>query len=508
VVAGTDANGQRLYQRTIGRLEAAPLEGTEGALSPFFSPDGAWIGFFAERRLKRVPAGGGAAVDIAPVTGYPAGASWGTDNRIVFASGYLSPLWVVDAGGGSPQPLTKPSAGQGHLFPEILPDGRTVLFSEGRWSHAVDMATGRRTDRIAEGVQPRYGAGHLMVRRETTLLAAPFDLGRLALTGTVVPVVEGVAWERSSSGAHVAVSLGGTLAYVPATAAYALVLVGPDRSERLLAKAPLIQNPQFSPDGRRLVVATTRREGDQPDLWIHDLESAAPPSRFTFDGGRAPVWTQDGGSITYSRPVPSDGSGIYTRSADGRGDPRSIVRLPNFHWLIGWTPGGTLAYGTMEGVAADGRSRSSIVAIEAGQSRHVVPPGEIWGGRLSPDGRWLAYYQRDSGEFEIYVAPFPDTGSRWLVAEGTDPSWSADGSEIYYRSGTRLMAARIATDAGVRALSQRLVIEPFTPPLYDDYDIHPDGKTLALVRPEGDARGREVTLVLNWQTELRRATGR
>ncbi len=508
VVAGTDANGPRLYQRTLGRLEATPLSGTEGALSPFFSPDGAWIGFFADRRLKRVPAGGGAAVDIAAnLSGYPAGASWGNDNRIVFAAGYLSPLWVVDADGGTPEPLTRPSAGQGHRFPVILPDGRTVLFNEGSWIHAIELASGRQTDRLVEGTGPSYAAGgHLILSRGTTLLAAPFDPERLELTGPVIPIVQGVARELSSGGAHVAVSRGGTLAYVPAAQEYALALMAPDGSERLLSQAPLLQNPQFSPDGQRLVVSTTRRAGEPPDLWIHDLGSAAPPSRLTFDGGRAPVWTPDGASITYSHPVPSDGSGIYTRSADGRGDPRPIVRLASFHWLVGWTPAGTLAYGMMEDIAADGISRSSILALEKSESRHVVGPGGTWGGRLSPDGRWLAYYLNDSGDFEIYVSPFPNTGSRWLIAEGTDPSWSPDGTDVYYRSGTRLMAARLDTASGVRVLSRRLVFEPFTPPLYDDYDIHPDGKTLALVRPAGDARGREITLVLDWLTELQRGT--
>ena len=505
VVSGTDANGQRLYQRTLGRLDAAPLAGTEGAVGPFFSPDGEWIGFFADRRLKRVPAGGGAAVDIVAVSGYPAGASWGNDKRIVFAAGYLSPLWVVDSGGGTAEPLTTLNAGQGHRFPEILPDGRTLLFNEGRWIHALDLASGRRTDRLVEGTWPRYApSGHLILNRGTTLLAAPFDSTRLELTGPVVPIVEGAAVERTSGGVHAAVSPAGTLAYMPATQTYELVLVEPDGSERLLSQAPLLQNPQFSPNGERLVVATSRRAGEQPDLWMHDLASAAPPSRLTFDGGRAPVWTPDGASITYSHPIPSEASGIYTKSADGRGESRPIVRLSNFHWLVGWTPGGTLAYGIMDGVAADGKSRSSILAIESSKSRHVVGPGDTWGGRLSPDGRWLAYYLRDSGEFEIYVSPFPNTGTRSLIAEGTDPSWSPDGSEIYYRSGTRLMAARIDTASGVRVLSQRLVIEPFTPPLYDDYDIHPDGKTLALVRPAGDARRREVTLVLNWLTELPR----
>ncbi len=501
VIAGTDANGQRLYQRTLGRLEATPLAGTEGGQTPFFSPDGAWIGFFAENRLKRVPAAGGAAIDIAAVSGYPMGASWGQDNRIIFASGPRSGLRSVDAGGGRPEPLTTVAAGVGHHSPQILPDGRTLLFNEGRWIHALDLAS-TRIDRLVEGARPQYVSGHLILGRGTALLAAPFDVARLEITGPVVPIVERVGYELTSGQPHVTVSPGGTLAYVPAPQAYALVLMEPDGSERLLSQAALLQNPQFSPDGRRLVVATTRGVGEQPDLWIHDLGSAAPPSRLTFDGGRAPVWTPDGASITYSRRVPREESGIYTRSADGRGDPRSNVRLPGFHWLVDWTVEGTLAYGMMED---DGTSLSSIQAIEKSESRRLVGPGETWGGRLAPDGRWLAYYLSDSGDFEIYVSPFPDTGTRWLVAEGTDPSWSPDGSEIYYRSGTRLMAVRIDKASGIRAVSQRLVIEPFTPPLYDDYDIHPDGKTLVLVRPAGgDARGREITLVLNWLTEIAR----
>jgi Tol biopolymer transport system component len=505
VIAATDANGLRLYVRPVDRLDATPLAGTEGALGPFFSPDGAWIGFFADRRLKRVPAGGGAPVDITDAPGYPAGARWGRDDRIVFASGYLSPLRVVEAGGGTPETLTTPAAGLGHQFPEVLPDGRTLLFNEGGWIHALDLGSGRQAA-LVQGTVPRYAAsGHLILGRGTTLLAAPFDVARLELTGPVVPVVEGVAIERGSRSApHVAVSPAGTLAYVPAAQEYALVLVQPDGTERVLSEDPLLENPQFSPNGERLVVARTRRAGETPELWLYDLESGTPPSRLTSDGGRAPVWTPDGVAVTYSHPVPSERSGIYTRSADGRGDTRQIVPLSSFHWLVGWTPQQTLAYGMMENVAADGVSRSSILAFEGRESRHVVGPGDTWGGRLSPDGRWLAYYSLDSGYFEIYVTPFPDTRARSLIAEGTDPSWSPDGSEIYYRSGGRLMAARIDTASGVRVLSRRLVIEPFSPPLYDDYHIHPDGRTLALVRPSGDAQGREITVVLNWLAELQR----
>jgi Tol biopolymer transport system component len=508
VVAGTDAKGQRLYQRILGRLDATPLAGTEGAVGPFFSPDGAWIGFFADRRLKRIPAAGGAPVDITAVSGYPTGASWGPDNRIVFAAGYLSPLWVVGADGGPAEPLTTLTSGQGHRFPEFLPDGRTVLFNEGNWIHALDLASMQRTDRLVEGTCPRFvPSGYLLLNRGTTLLAAPFDPTRLALTGTVVPIVEGASVERTSGGVHAAVSPAGKLAYVPAVRSYALVLAQPDGSERLLSEAPLLQNPQFSPKGDRLVVAESRRLGEEADLWIHDLTSSVPPAKLTSGGGRAPIWTPDGASVIYSQPVPTEGSGIYSKPADGRGDPRRILALSMFHWLAGSTPEGVIAYGMMEPIAADGKSRSSILAVVDGKSRHIIGPGDTWGGRLSRDGRWLAYYLRDSGDFEIYVSPFPDPGARArsLIAEGTDPVWSRDGSEIYYRSGTRLMAARIDIASGVRVLSHRLVIEPFTPPLYDDYDIHPDGRTLALVRPAVDARGLGITLVSNWLAELQRA---
>jgi hypothetical protein len=143
------------------------------------------------------------------------------------------------------------------------------------------------------------------------------------------------------------------------------------------------------------------------------------------------------------------------------------------------------------------------MAFDNTHSREVVEPGNIWGGRLSPDGKWLAYYVLSSGTFEVYVSPYPDGRTRWQVAEGTDPSWApGGGGELYYRSGPRLLAARLNTTAGVKVLSVRVVADPFLPPLYDDYDIHRDGRTLIMVRPVNPALGREVTVVLGWFDEL------
>jgi eukaryotic-like serine/threonine-protein kinase len=510
VLAGTDADGQRLYRRPLDHLEATPIAGTEGGSSPFFSPDGAWIGFFAEGRLRRVPAGGGAAVDITAVSGFPGGASWDSGDRIVFGSGARAPLYAVDARGGDAVELTSLEEGDvGHYDPEILPDGRTVIFHSARGIHALDIPSGRRTT-LAPGASPRYAtSGHVILSRGGALLAAPFDAGRLELTGPLVPLVEGVA--RQGSGVdvvHYAISRSGALAYVPGPGAHALVLVGSDGTERLLTGERLaFENPQFSPDARRVAVATSRRPGEPADIWIHDL-AAGTASRLTFDGGRAPVWTPDGNGVTYSRL--GDAQGIYTKAADGRGDPRQVVAIDEFHWLIGWTPDARmLAFGRMEGVPGGGASPSSIMVYDGGEPRRIVGPGSVWGGRLSPDSRWLAYYGIEAGRFHVYVTPFPDAGARWLISDdgGRDPTWSPDGREVYYRNGDRLMAARVDTAAGVRVLARRLVLAPFSPPAYDDYDVHPDGRSLVLVRPSDDS-GRDFVWVLGWLDEVRRATGR
>jgi Tol biopolymer transport system component/tRNA A-37 threonylcarbamoyl transferase component Bud32 len=509
VVAGTDGNTERLYVRTLDRPEFSPLAGTEGGTSPFFSHDGAWVGFFADRRLKRVPVAGGAALDIAAAPGFPAGASWAKDDRIVFA-GYQAPLQVVDARGGTPEDVMPLAPGVlDHLFPEVLPDGRTVLFTEGSWTHAFDMVSKRRTDRIIQGIGARYSPdGYLLATRGTTLLAAAFDPNNLQASGSELPIVERVDIDRRAApgAAHVTISREGTVAFVPGATTFALVVIEPDGTERVVSEHAMVENPRFSPDGQRLVVAATRNPGEPSDLWVHDLKSGSPAYRLTFDGGRAPAWSRDGKSVTYSYPVPGERWGIYSKAADGRGEARRIVALSTFHWLVGWTPPHTLVYGMMEATPGDRSPASSILAFDGTASRHLVGPGRNWGGRLSPDGHWLAYYVSESGYFEIYVAPFSNTGSKSLIAEGTDPAWSPDGSEIYYRSGSRLMAARVDRLSRGRVLSQRLVLEPFNPPLYDDYDIHPDGKTLVLVQPPGELRGREISVLLNWPAELARLT--
>ena len=411
VIAASDADGQRLYRRTLDRFEPTPIAGSDGGSSPFFSWDGKWIGYFALGRLKRMPAAGGAPVDIAAAPGFPGGASWGPDDRIVFAYGDGSHLQVVAAEGGHVEPLTTEIAGR---HPNVLPNGRTVLFESSGQIHAYDRNS-RAITKVVAGVGPRYSNGYVIFTRGATLLAAPFNVETTSI-GAAVAVTERVAVELPGSGGgrHYAISHTGTLAYVPAADAYELVTVGVGGEERVIGQPQRsFENPRFSPDGRRVVVATRRSDDEATDLWVHDLKTGAA-SRLTSRGGRAPVWSDDA-TISYSGV--GEQQGIYTTRADGGAASTELLPLKAFHWLVGWTPDrSTLLYGLMlEG------SRSSIMAYDNSRSRSIVQPGSIWGGRLSRDGKWLAYYVLNSGTFEVYVTPYPEGNARWLIGEGDGP---------------------------------------------------------------------------------------
>lgn len=498
VAAGGGEDERQLYQRALDGLEVTPIAGTVRAQSPFFSPDGRWIGFYADGWMRRIPAEGGAPVDVVRLPRVPVGATWGVGDRIVFAPDNISPLYIVDARGGSVEPITVLDTVAGetsHVAPEFLPSGRAILFEAsggpgGRSRiFALDLVSGRRVA-LTDGRAPQYAAsGHLIVRRGGALLAAPFDPDRLELGGSVAPLVA-----SDLNIADYAISRSGTLAFVSGSEEYRLVLVDADGQERLVTPERLMySNPRFSPDGRSIAVATRRATGD--DIWIHDLETGSA-TRLTLEGGRSPVWTPDGRAVTFA----SIGRGVFSQRVDGSGEPRQLLALDAYHWLVGWTSDGrTLGVGVTD---------QGILAVTDGEP-DVVLPGSIWGGRLSPDGSWLAYYSLESGQFDVWVTRFPPGGTRWQITTdgGGDPSWAPSGLELYYRNGNRLMAAQIDTTAGVRVRSRRVALEPFEPPQYDDFDIHPNLRTLVVVQPVPESQRRDVVVVVNWFTELRRSVG-
>lgn len=381
--------------------------------------------------------------------------------------------------------------------PEFLPGGRQVLVEVRREVpqvgvviDAIDLESGRRVA-LAPGITPRYANGMLLVAGGSSLLAAPLDLDSMSLTAAPALLAEDLALEAGGP-LHYAVSASGTLAYAPGADRFALAISDLSGSEeRVLAEAGRFNRPRFSPDGQRIAVAVGT-PGRADDVWLYAAAAPTTGTRLTFEGGTAPIWSLDGAGVAFSgdpfwtlrRP-----SGLYAKNADGRVAEEQLAEFGEFHRPVAWTSEEIL----IELTTADGEFWIERVRNGARQrlARGV-------NARLSGDGKLLAYVSDESSRDTVYVAALGDDGARWQIAEGNDPVWAPSDSELYYVSGTRLMAAQVDISAGVRVVAQRVVQESFAVPVYSDYDVSPDGRSIALIRPIDLARGREVVVALDW----------
>ena len=497
IVAVTDETGRRLYRRGIDELTATPIAGTEQAMSPFCSPDGRSIGFYADGKIKIVPAEGGTPVAVADAPGAPVGASWGTNDRIVFTCGWRSPLYAVPARGGRVETIAPLRAGEETYMrvPELLPGGRHALLEAlPQGVVAIDLETGQRTTVHPGSRAPRYVNGQLVFGQAGTgtLFAAPFDPASMSLTASPTQLVEGVAYEAGGA-MHYAASPSGTLAHARGANRYALAVS--DLSgvqERVLDEQRRFYQPRFAPQGGRVAVGVGG--GNLDDVWLYDtVAPGAAGTRLTFDGGTAPAWSRDGTAVAFS----GDGfwtarqpRGLYTKNIDGRTAEQRVVELAEFHRAIAWLGGEVL----FERTAANGEFWIERVI---GGERQSVTRGI--NARVSPDGKLLAYVSDESGRDAVYVMGLGENGGRWQIAEGTDPVWGPGGAELFYVRGTRLMGAKLDNSSGVRVVSQRIVQDSFVERLhYGDFDVSPDGSQIVLVRPLDLTRGREVVVALDW----------
>jgi Tol biopolymer transport system component len=498
IVAVTDDTGRRLYRRGIDELTATPIAGTEQAMSPFCSPDGRWIGFYADGNLKIVPAEGGAPLTIASAPGAPVGASWGTNDRVVFTYGWRSPLYAVPAGGGRVETIAPLNADEGDIFmraPDLLPGGRHVVLEiMPHGPLAIDLETGQRTRLSSRPDRtPRYVNGQLVFGQGPSLLAAPFDLATLSLTAPPTLLVEGVAFE-SGGARHYAVSSSGTLAHARGGERYVLAVSDlSGAQERVLDEQRRFYQPRFAPQGGRVAVGVRGSTGED-DVWLYDTAApAAAGTRLTFDGGTAPAWSSSGTAVAFSGDdfwTARQPHGLYTKNTDGRTEERRVVELEEFHRAIAWD-GDQLLF---ELTTANGEFW--IERAVGGQRQRLV---RGINADLTADGKLLAYVSDESGRDAVYVMELGGGGGRWQIAEGSDPAWGPGGSELFYVRGTRLMAAKLDTSAGVRVVSQRVVQDSFVERLhYGDYDVSPDGSEIVLVRPLDLTRGREVVVALDW----------
>ena len=517
------ANNQ-LYLRAIEELETNPIPGTEDARGPFFSPDGQWLGFFADDKLKKVSIRAGSAQTLCDAPN-PPGASWGPDNTIVFGRGGEG-IWQVSAAGGTPQVVIRPDPEQIEIYggspPELLPGGKAMLFTIK--SVAVDwddakivvqqLETGERKVVIEGGKHARYvPTGHLVYARASTLLAVPFDLERLEVTGAPVPVVGGVMESSAYSRgvADFSISKNGSLVYVPMGEQEAQrTLVWVDRKgavEPLAALPRTYTHPRLSPDGRRLSVAIQEANSD---IWVYDI-ARSTLTRLTFEANNIlPIWTPDGKRVAFSSDRAGGPRNLFWRPADGSGGVERLATSELIQQPLSWSPDGQV----MAFLELHPTNLPDIWVLPLEGERKPQPflrsPFNEGGAMFSPDGDWLAYHE--IGQFtdpEVYVQPYPGPGGKRQISTdgGTEPVWNPNGRELFYRNGDKMMAVDVTTEPSFNAGTPRLLFEGrYGRDSFDRtyYDVTPDGQRFVMVKAGETLAPAQINITLNWFEELKR----
>jgi serine/threonine-protein kinase len=506
-------NPTRLYVRPLDRMTASPISGTEDAITTFSSPDGQWVGFYGRGKLEKVSITGGAPVALCDAPN-PWGASWGDGDSILFAPQTASGLFRVSAAGGDPLLVTTPDPGEGevsHRWPEFLPGGKAALFtiwsgsSQGARVAVLDVESSEHKVLIEGGSFARYVAGHLVYVRDGRLSAAPFDLERLEITGPSVPLSVDVLTRTAYGSAQFAFSREGSLVYVPGASAPERTLVWVDRngaSRPLTGSRRDYEHPRLSPDGKRLAVTTWE---DKAHLSVYDLERDAL-TRLSGPEGNQPIWSPDGGRITY-RSAPFE---LVWRAADGSGPIEKLASLTGAGEPSSWSPDGkALAFTDVH--PSSGADIWVLSLDGAREPRPFVQTNAAEaGGAFSPDGRWIAYDSKESGRLEVYVQPFPGPGGRWQVSTegGRQAHWAKNGREIFYRSGDKMMVVEVETNPSFRVSRPELLfegnyaggVEAFGSA---NYDVTADGRRFVMIRTEEETAPTEVHVVLHWAEELK-----
>jgi len=506
----------QLYLRSVNEMDAKPLAGTEGAVNPFFSPDGEWVAYVVGEKLYKVAVAGGAPAPLWDVDTNTSGA-WAADGAIVFSGGLNSGLFTVASAGGAPRALTKVRQGENlHQLPEILHGGQSVLFTvwpgsaERSSIAALSLRSGERKTVVERGLQGRYArSGHLVFFREGNLLAAPFDAGRLEVTGPAVQVVDGVI--GANAGGHFALAASGTLLYVPGRRERQLLkLVWVDR-RGAVTPFPMpprfYGTPQVSRDGQRIVFSI--REANV-DVWAYEMPRGVL-TRLTFEEGEdeTPLLSPDGKRVAYSSTRPGKPRSVFWRLADSTGGEELLWTSEHHIHLSSWSSDGrTLAFSE-----SHPQTKWDIWLLSLEGERKARPFLQTAANEstasLSPDGRWIAYASDETGRGEIYVRSLSDSGGKWqITTEGAvAPVWAVNGRELFYRQGRKWMSVAIQSGPTFAAGPARFVFEgEYSGGTFvnADYAVAPDGRFLMIDARQPEQAPAQLNVVLNWFEELKR----
>jgi len=516
-----------LYLRRLDQMAATPIAGTEGGISPFLSPDDRWLGFWTDGKLQKVPVAGGVPVTLCDAPSLY-GASWGSDNSILFASLAEGGLSRVSGDGGEPETLTKPALTRGeasHRLPHALPGGRSVLFTvmTDPWDPKPRIGVLRLDKRdwnilLEDAADARYlRTGHLVFMRRGILMAVPFDAGKLRLTGQPVPAVDHVmhavnttSMRFETTAGQFDVSDSGDLVYVSGgiSPSNEASLVWVDR--RGLAQAAVtfksdFEVPRISPDGQRILYYTFN---PAERVWIIDIQRGIATPLTSEGRANEAVWTPDGARVVFNMAA-AGGFNLFWQPVDGSLPAERLTTSTCQQWPGSWSDEGkTLAI--VERCKDD--TNISMLRIS---DRQVTP---LLNSRFdescaefSPDGHWLAYASDESGRAEVYVRPFLGFGGRRQISNegGSEPLWAPNGRELFYRRGPQAWAVDVESGPGFSTGKPRLLFEHSGYASWGairGWDISPDGKRFLMVKPEERKLEpvTELTLVQNWFEELKR----
>ncbi|HEU5162014.1 MAG TPA: protein kinase, partial [Thermoanaerobaculia bacterium] len=520
LLAGRDEDGGiRLWLRRLDNGASQPLAGTDFPFFPFWSPDGRFIAFFSEQKLRKLDSGGGPAQIIADAP-RGRGGSWAPDGTILFTPTDRATLHRVAATGGAVSEVTKLAQDEtGHRFPAFLPDGKHFIYlamtASGEGRILAGSLDGKVRKVLVEGAtravySPR---GYILYVRDRALVARRFDADSLEfLAADPVLLVDDVGFSPIMLSAAFSVSDEGILAYQKGTNAELSQISIVDRHgiEKGTVGTPAdYVRPSLSHDGRRIVVELVDSQGNS-DLWIHDLVRKTA-ARFTFDSGREThaIWSPDDQWIAYMAEKEDRTSREVRRArANGAGSPEILWTQKGipFSGLTDWSADGRFLF--FHATPADaGQLDAGYYSFETKKEAFYLRSefGES-AARLSPDGRWLAYQSTESGKPEVMVQTFPTPTGKWQVstAGGSQPNWRADGKELYFKSGDdKIMVVEIIAGADSFEAS---VPEPLFAYRQKEggwsYDPSPDGQSFVLNQPLSDASGEPVTVVLNWTAGL------
>jgi serine/threonine protein kinase/Tol biopolymer transport system component len=515
--AATGSEGKRqLWVRRMDSFAVQPLPGTDDATGPFWSPDSRSIGFFADGKVKRVPAGAGAVLTICDAAD-GRGGSWSVDDVIVFAPSPFSGLSKVPAVGGVAQPVTRvEAAGATHRLPFFLPGGKRLLYFSGAQGgsaetnsiQALDLATGKSTLVARENSEGRFvEPGYLVFVREGNLLAQPFDPAALKTTGPAVPVAEGVAFEAFRWIGNFTFSNAGRLVFQSNEAVRKARLTWFDLDGKELGAVGEAANfftVALSPDAGRVAATVLGSRNARPELRLYDLERGAG-SRFTFgdQGANFPVWSPDGRQIGYG----DVGQGIRIKPADGGSEGKVVLAQKANIWPLSWSPDAKRMLLRIQDARGGGVNLYDFPLEGEPQPRllFATDPNEFVNGAISPDGKWLLYTSNETGRQEVYVVPYPGLGEKRQVSTsgGTAGHWLGERSILYRQPPEgKLFAVDLeATGDSLRLAAPRPVFGNKVPPR-GPFDVTRDGKRLLIAVPSDDSSSAQIRFVSDWHAEL------